>query len=240
MTGTRLALVLGGLGGIGKAVCESLTSKGMDVVIADRDADADPSSRSIFVDLAQRSSIDQAMELIENDHGHLDVLVNCAGIKLRNKLADADWAEAEAQLAVNTIGAWYASRRALPLLSRSQQARIVHLSSIATDARSPMSALYAASKAALETLIQEMASEWGSGQLTVNGVAPALVRTEMSRWTFDDPERLARKVSRIPTGRAIEAQEVARVIAFLCETGSGGISGQVLRVDGGASAAVEL
>jgi NAD(P)-dependent dehydrogenase (short-subunit alcohol dehydrogenase family) len=189
----RIALVSGGNRGIGLAVVEGLVPAGLIVVLGARDAAAGEAARArlsapsdsvhvVQLDVSNGESVDRCIATIERELGHLDVLINNAGVVLdeHSRATDPDLALVEETLATNLFGAWALSHRSLSLLRRSGDGRIINVSS-GMGQLSDMgggSPGYRLSKAGLNALTRMLASEL-AGQVSVNSVCPGWVRTDM-------------------------------------------------------------
>ena len=169
-------------------------------------------------------------EVIEQ-HGHLEILVNNAGITADHtvrKMAADEW---DRVVQVNLSGTFYMCQAALPHMIERGYGRIVNISSVVGEIGNIGQANYAASKAGLFGLTMSLARECASKGITVNAVSPGFIQTDMVAAV--PPEALARVVERIPVGRLGEPEEVARVIEFLVDPGSSYITGVDYDINGG-------
>jgi 3-oxoacyl-(acyl-carrier-protein) reductase len=238
----RVALVTGGNRGIGAAICRSLANQGATVALGY--ARNQEQAESVRRDVGEDASIHQGNigsaddcrrvvgEVIEQ-HGHLDVLVNNAGITIDKpvlKMEDEDWYKV---LAVNLSGAFFMSKAALPNMVERDYGRIVNISSIIGQRGNIGQANYAASKSGLFGLTMTMAREAAKQckNITVNAVAPGFIETDMLQSV---PEKVLDSIrSQIPLGRLGKPEDVARVVHFIAADASGYITGQVWAVNGG-------
>jgi 3-oxoacyl-(acyl-carrier-protein) reductase len=238
----RVALVTGGNRGIGAAICRSLANQGATVALGyGRNQEQ---AESVRRDIGEDASIHQGNigsaddcrrvvgEVIDQ-HGHLDVLVNNAGITIDKpvlKMEDEDWYKV---LAVNLSGAFFMSKAALPNMVERDYGRIVNISSIIGQRGNIGQANYAASKSGLFGLTMTMAREAAKQckNITVNAVAPGFIETDMLQSV---PEKVLDSIkSQIPLSRLGKPEEVARVVHFLAADAAGYITGQVWAVNGG-------
>jgi NAD(P)-dependent dehydrogenase (short-subunit alcohol dehydrogenase family) len=239
----HVALVTGGVRGIGLAICERLAASGATVA-AGYSRPSDASERFLADNAAAGASIHQGnigrnedcerviAEVIDQ-HGRLDILVNNAGITMDRTVRRMTPEEWDHVLQVNLHGAFYMCRAALPHMIDRGYGRIVNISSVIGEIGSIGQANYSASKSGLFGLTMSLARECANKGITVNTVAPGFIRTEMLDAVPD--EVLSGIVGRIPCGRLGEADEVARVVEFLVDPASAYITGDAYSINGGMS-----
>ena len=237
----HVAIVTGGVRGIGLAISERLIAAGATVA-AGYSRPSDASERFVARHGAAGATIHQGnigsnddcervvSEVLER-HGRLDILVNNAGITMDRTIRKMTPEEWDHVLQVNLHGTFYMCRAVLPHMIEEGYGRIVNISSVIGEIGNIGQANYAASKAGLFGLTMSMARECANKGITVNSVAPGFIRTEMVDAVPE--EALARVVGRIPCGRLGEADEVARVVEFLVDPASSYITGDVYSINGG-------
>lgn len=231
---TRGALVTGALGGIGRAITESLARDGFRVTAADaREGDAPPEAASACVaDLRKPEDCARAVEhAVTHGGGRLATLVHAAGITRDGvswKLGASDWDDV---IAVNLSAAFHLCRAAIPKMREAGGGAIVLVSSINGERGKFGQSAYAASKAGLHGLAKTLARETGRFGVRVNVVAPGMIRTAMTERLPDEVKAAA--IAESCLGRMGEPEDVADVVAFLCSDRARHVTGQVLRVDGG-------
>ena len=237
----RVSVVMGGAGGIGNATCRSLALAGQHVIVVDLSAErseavaaeirsTDLSADAEACDATDRAAVDALRERIEARHGTVDVLINLAGV-VRNdilvKVKDKDFALTMSTHLNSTLNSM---RTFLPGMRKRGFGRVVNTSS--TAARGTFGgASYAAAKGAIEALSRTAAFELAKSGVTVNCVAPGLVRTGVFLTVPDDYQQQA--IDHVPMGRAGEAEEVAACIRFLASDDASYVTGQTLYVCGG-------
>jgi acetoacetyl-CoA reductase len=237
----QVALVTGGIRGIGLAICERLMNRGIKVAagyssnseaaqqFADKYAD-----HGVTIHQGNIGSNDDCVRVINevlDQHGQLDILVNNAGItvdKTVRKMSPTEW---DRVIHVNLSGAFYLSRAILQHMLDRDYGRIINISSVIGSAGGFGQANYAAAKSGMFGLTMSLALETASRGITVNTVTPGYITTEMTAAVPSDV--MEKLVARIPVGRLGEPNEVARVVEFLADPESGYITGQVYPVNGG-------
>ena len=239
----NVALVTGGVRGIGLAICERLIARGA-VVAAGATKQSDASEAFLAKHAAGGATLhfghidncddcERVVGEVIEQHGRLDILVNNAGVTVDRTVRKMTAAEWDHVIQVNLNGSFYMSSAALPHMIERGYGRVVNISSVVGEIGNIGQANYAASKAGLFGLTMSLARECANKGITVNTVAPGFIRTEMVAAVPE--EALARVVERIPVGRLGEADEVARVVEFLVDPASGYITGDSYSINGGLS-----
>jgi len=237
----QVALVTGGIRGIGLAICERLMNRGVRVAAgysSNRDAArqfcdkyADHGVTIHQGNIGRNEDCERVIAEVLEQHGQLDILVNNAGVtvdKTMRKMTPEEW---DKVIHINLSGAFYLSRAILQHMLDRGYGRIVNISSVIGSSGAFGQANYASAKSGLFGLTMSMALETASKGITVNSVTPGYISTDM---TAGVPGNVMEKlVARIPVGRLGEANEVARVVEFLADPESGYITGQVYPVNGG-------
>jgi 3-oxoacyl-[acyl-carrier protein] reductase len=237
---TRVALVTGGSGGIGAATCRALADTGHHVLVgyggnadaaAKVAADCSGPAEPIHLDVTDETSVGTAIDAA-TERGTLAVVVNNAGVAEDDLLLRLDPVRFDRTLEVNLRGAYLVSRAAVRPMLRARSGRIVSVASVVALRGNVGQTAYAASKAGLIGFTKSLAREVARKGVTANVVAPGFVATAMTDALPDAAREALREQA--PTGRAVEAEEVAAAIAFLASASAGAITGAVLPVDGGA------
>ena len=243
MTGfgeARVALVTGAAGTMGFATAKALAEEGFRVAMADvatdrvgKAAAEVPSALPFPFNVSDPAACEAAIRRIEGGMGPIEVLVNNAGILSNNKAVETTPEEWRRVLSINLDGAFYLSRLVLPVMRERGDGRIVNTCSLAMKTGGlTAGTAYAASKGALAALTFSLARETASQGITVNGIAPAYVRTPMVEEQLTEEQRQA-LLKQIPVGRFCEPEEFAHCVRFFLHPLSGFITGEILDLNGG-------
>jgi acetoacetyl-CoA reductase len=237
----QVALVTGGIRGIGLAICERLMNRGIKVAAGySSNTDAAQQFADKYADhgvtvhrgnIGRNDDCARVIHEVLDQHGQVDILVNNAGItvdKTVRKMSPEEW---DHVLHVNLSGAFYLSRSILQHMLDQGYGRIINISSVIGSAGGFGQANYAAAKSGMFGLTMSLALETANKGITVNTVTPGYITTEMTAAVPSDV--MEKLVERIPVGRLGEPNEVARVVEFLADPESGYITGQVYPVNGG-------
>lgn len=246
----KVAFVPGGYGGIGEAVSWGLALSGAKVVVAGRDqAKAERLSGALLeqghaaaglaMDVTSVGDIRRAVDSVAEDHGGIDILVNCVGIQREEPLLEVTEEAYDEVYAVNLKAAMFMAQA----VARHQTAsgkggRHVHLLSVRAQLglRDRGYSAYCSTKGGMVMLIKQHAMELAPAGITVNGVAPTFVYTEMIRHVMENPAFRQHLLERIPLGRIADPKDVVGPVLFFCSDAAGFVTGQTLYVDGGITA----
>ena len=215
----------GAAGPMGGAVLEALRAEGMEAI----GIDLRPVAGGRICDVTDP----RAVAAVLREIGEIDVLVNNAGILSNNKSAATTPEEWRRVLAANLDGPFYLAREVIPGMKARRWGRIVNTCSLAAKTGGlTAGTAYAASKGALVSLTFSLARELAPHGVTVNGIAPAYVRTPMITEQLNEAERQA-LLAQIPVGRFCEPEEFAHVVRFLVSPLAGFITGEIVDLNGG-------
>lgn len=244
----RTALVTGAARGLGHSIAVALAHAGADVALGLRD----PSSGSevseaveatgqqafkVPMDVLDLEQIEKAVALTVAEFGHLDILINNAGLGPSNLAEDVTEADFDLTFDVNVKGTFFASQAAGRVMISQGFGRIVNLSSQAGFVALPTEAVYCASKAAISHLTKCLAVEWGQHGITVNAVAPTFIETPGTLPDLADPAFRADVEERIAAlHRVGRPADVTGAVIFLASPAASLITGTTLLVDGGWTA----
>lgn len=237
----RVALVTGAAGTMGAAAARGLHADGYRLVLVDINQSAvedmarqiGDNSYPIAFDISNFDACAAAIQRITREVGTIDVLVNNAGILSNAKLDETTPEEWHRVMAVNLDGAFYLSKLCVPGMKAKTWGRIINVCSFAAKSGGITAGTsYSVSKAALVGLTFSLAAETLKTGITVNGVAPAYVRTPMVDKQLTDEQRAA-VLQKIPVGRFCEPEEFAHVVRFLASPLAGFITGEIVDQNGG-------
>jgi NAD(P)-dependent dehydrogenase (short-subunit alcohol dehydrogenase family) len=245
MTNSSTALITGGTSGIGRATANKLAQLGIHVLVVGRDAErgkktvdelraAGGQADFISSDLRDAASARAvAKRAIELGDGHVDILINNAGIYPFGLTHEMTEEQFDRVFALNVKAPYFLVAELAPLMAKRGKGAIVNLSTMAADYGSPGMSLYGSSKAAINLLTKTWAAEYGPSGVRVNAVSPGPTRTEGTDAMGQGLEQLA---SEAPAGRPATADEIAEAIVFLASDRASFIYGAKLAVDGGRTA----
>ena len=239
----RVAVVTGAAQGMGEAIARRLVAEGASVVLTDVLDDegaavaADLGTNAHFAhhDVTDEAAWSSVIALAEREFGHLDVLVNNAGIFWRRALEDETVGQLRRALDVNTIGPFLGLQAAVPALRRSGGGAVVNVVSLASMHGYAWQGAYGASKWALRGLTRVAAQEFGPEGIRVNAVMPGPIETPML--PPDSTGLGDARFAGIPLGRAGRAEEVAALVCYLASDDASYVSGAEVAIDGGSSSA---
>lgn len=240
----RVAVVIGGTSGIGRAIAHGLAEAGADVVPTSRRMEQveaaaveieERGRRSLRVtsDVSDRDSLQRALDLCLENFGKVDILVNSAGRTKRAPTLDFTEEDWDAILDTNLTG----TLRACQVFGRHMiergYGRIINIASLSSFVALFEVAAYSASKAAVASLTKSLAVEWAAQGVCVNAIAPGVFRTALNQKLLDETERGREFLLRTPMRRFGRVEELAGAAVFLASDAAGFVTGEVLVVDGG-------
>ena len=243
----KTALITGASKGLGKAIALALAEAGARVVLASRNpellnetatavrklgAEAD-----VFpTDVSDEAQVRRLEKAVAEKVGKVQILVNNAGMNIRKPVTDFTFAEWRQVMDTNVDGVFLMCRSFVPQMRGQGYGRIINLTSIMSHVGLPGRTAYAASKSALLGFTRALALELAPEMITVNGLSPGPVATEMNTPLIQNPELNQQFISRIPLGRWGKVEEVGQLAAYLCSEDASFITGTDILIDGGWTA----
>jgi NAD(P)-dependent dehydrogenase (short-subunit alcohol dehydrogenase family) len=250
----QVAWISGGASGIGAAVSRLFAAEGARVLIADVQVDrgrtleaaiddADGTAQFCECDVTDEGQVRASIERTLSEFGGLQVVVNCAGIvhvKLLHEYSVEEW---DRIMAVNLRSIFFSIKHAIAALRRNPRSYMVNIASISSYVGQASTPAYTASKGAVLLLSQSIALDYASDGLRCNCVCPGITDTPMLRHHLqavaNPAAALAKRLHRVPLGRALTPDNVARTVLYLSCEDSAGVTGTSVVVDGGYLAAAE-
>lgn len=240
----QVAIITGGADGIGKAISLRLALEGAQVVIFDINEKklADIKEQfsasqwkcsTLVVDIANEQSVQQAMAKTYAAYGKIDVVINSAGIvgPTGTSITDYSFDSFQQVCQINLFGAFLVAKYALKYMAKEQYGRLLLIASIAGKEGNPNMAGYSASKSGVIGLVKGLGKEFAEKGITVNGLAPAVVKTAMNEDTA--PEQLAYMTEKIPMKRLGTVEEVAAIATFIVSPENSFSTGFIYDISGG-------
>ncbi len=242
----RVAVVTGGGQGLGRAIATRIVEEGGKVIICDRDeklGNAVASQLSadgagdrigfVAMDIAEESSVQKGFQSVVDRFGSLDILINAAGIVGPNgvRTAEVETKGFEEVIAINLVGSFLVTKHAIPLMEKGDYGRILLIASIAGKEGNAGMAAYSTSKAGVIGLVKSAGKEYAETNITINGLAPAVIRTQMVENM--EPAQVKYMTDRIPMKRCGDLSEVAALATWIVSEESSFNTGFTFDLTGG-------
>ena len=245
----KVAIVTGGAGGLGRPISIGLAKAGADVVVDDLE-NANPQAvadevkalgrRSLAVsyDVTSAAAMQEMVDQVKGEFGKIDILMNTAGINCRFSAEEMPAEEYEKVVRFNTLGTFLPCQAVGRVMIEQKKGKIVNMGSVRGWVAPGMGGTaYATSKGGVHQLTRTLAVEWAKHGINVNGIAPALVMTDMTREFLSKPEIYAKMTAEIPMARLGAPEDLLGAIILLASDASDFITGQIIYIDGGLYAA---
>ena len=240
----KVAIVTGGVGGLGCAISLTLADAGADVVIADLNEGEGNKMvgqikkkrrKSLYfkIDVTSSKDVNAMCVQVVKEFGSLDVIVNCAGITKRLEPLNFPEEVFDRVIAVNLKGTFLCAQAAARHMVNQGGGKIINIASIGGMVALPNTVAYCSSKGGVVNMTRALALDLAKYKINVNAVAPALANTPIAMQVFQDKSTLDWFTSRIPLGRLAKPQDVANAVLFLASPASDFITGHILAVEGG-------
>lgn len=248
----KVAVVVGGAGGIGEALGHGFAAYGAKVIIADMNIekaeqvaeDIQSKFRSeaaaFQVDVTDEKDVAQLAKQVLAQFGTVDILVNSQGANIKKPATEFPVVDWELMFDVNVKGIMLTCREFGKVMVAKKKGKVINLSSI-RGARATLwggNEAYCATKGAVDMLTRALASEWAPYNINVNAIAPIWVATKFAEPLLKNPVRLEKGLANIPLKRIAQPEEVVGLAVFLASPASDFITGQIIYLDGGATAVI--
>ncbi|MET6996053.1 SDR family NAD(P)-dependent oxidoreductase [Chitinophaga defluvii] len=240
----QVAVITGGADGLGKGIARRIAAEGGKVILLDINAgllertvqemkNAGLDVAGYPADISQEAAVKQVFEQIGNTYGKIDIMVNAAGIvgPTNTKITDYPVAEYDKIYGINLRGAFLVTKHAIAIMEQKGYGRILLIASIAGKEGNPFMAGYSSMKAGVIGLVKGIGKEYAETGITVNGLAPAVIKTAMNDNTA--PEQLAYMTSKIPMKRLGTVEEVAAISTWIVSGEASFTTGFVFDLSGG-------
>lgn len=243
----RTALVTGGNSGIGLAMARALGLAGARIAIVGRRLEETATAlatleedsieaRGIRADLSQSNGVGDIQSALAHAAWTVDILVNAAGMNLRQPFKDVTAAAFDLHMAVHLRAPFLLTQAFAPEMAARKWGRILNIASLQSTRAFPNSAPYGAAKGGIVQLTRAIAEEWSRHGITCNAIAPGFFPTPLTEPVFNDPERAAKNAAQTAIGRNGALDDLFGATVFLASNASAYVTGQTLAVDGGFSA----
>lgn len=243
----KVALIVGGGGGLSRAIACAMADFGAQVAIADLNLDLAETTAAAcdrpgrqamaaMLDVTDPDMVEDVVGQIETQTGHIDILLNGAGITIRRPATDFTPDEWMAVINTNLSGVFYVTQAVGRGMLQRGYGRILSIGSVSSLLGHPENAPYAAAKGGIAIMTKSFATEWAPFGITVNAIGPAYTLTELTKNIISDPAVKSKLVSRIPTGRFGLPEDLVGASVFLCSESARFVTGQTLYIDGGLTA----
>jgi len=242
----KVAIVTGGGGGIGSALAKGLAEYGADVVVTSRNMEnlgpvAEEIRRlarkasAIISDVTDEKSVADMVDKVVDEYSRIDILVNSAGLAIRGLAEEISIDDFRKVMEFNAVGTFICCQAVGRVMIKQNGGKIINLSSIRGVSGAPGGMAYGPSKSAVDAITRNLAVEWGKFNICVNGIAPNLILTELTK-SLLTPEKVKSLTARIPLNRMAGTEELVGAVIFLASEASAFMTGQTLHLDGGMTA----
>ncbi len=244
----KVAIVTGGAGALGEAICEGLAAYGADVVVTGRtlktleDAVAKIEklgrrAHAIICDVTKEDQVEAMVKEVVGTFGKIDILFTVAGIAKRHAAEVFPVEDFRQVIDINVTGTFITCKHVGSIMKEQGYGKIVNISSVRGFAGHPGGyAAYGASKSAVDMITKQLATEWAKYNINVNAIAPTIFWTPLTQQVLEDEKLKKIFLDRIPLGRAAVPEDMIGASVYLAAPASDFITGQIIYVDGGCTA----
>ncbi|OGO24060.1 MAG: hypothetical protein A2144_12290 [Chloroflexi bacterium RBG_16_50_9] len=248
----KVAVIIGGAGGIGEALGHGFAEYGAKVAIADMNIERGKQvaqevhdkfktqAEAFQVDVTDEKSVVKLAEQVLVQFGAVDILVNSQGLNIKKAATEFPAKDWDIMFGVNVKGIMLTCREFGKVMVGKKSGKVINLSSV-RGARATLwggNEAYCATKGAVDMITRALASEWAPYNINVNAIAPSWVATKLAEQTLNDPKRLQQGLANVPLKRIAQPDDVVGLSVFLASRASDFITGQIIYLDGGATAVV--
>lgn len=246
----KVAVVIGGAGGIGQILVLGLAQQGANAAVADlnlqgakevaREIQPKVSSKiaAFPVDVTDEKSVVQLADKVVSEFGTVDILVNCQGVNIKRSAVEFPLKDWDMMFDVNVKSIMLICREFGKVMIEKKRGKVINMSSV-RGVRATFwggNEAYCATKGAVDMITRSLAAEWAPYNINVNAIAPSWIATKFAGETLSDPERLKRGLANVPLGRVGQPEDIMGACIFLASAASDFITGQILYLDGGLTA----
>jgi NAD(P)-dependent dehydrogenase (short-subunit alcohol dehydrogenase family) len=246
----KVAVVVGGAGGIGEIVAQGLAMQGAKVAVASRtmqkleaiaqkiQKETKSQAAAFQVDITDKQSVAQLANQVVSKFGTVDILVNSQGTNVKRDAVGFPVGDWDLLFDVNVKGTMLACSEFGRIMVEKKKGKVINLSSV----RGVRATLwggnegYCATKGAVDMITRALASEWAPYNINVNAIAPLLINTPLAAATINNPEKLQKYVANVPFKRIGQPQDLVGLCIFLASAASDFVTGQIIYLDGGLTA----
>lgn len=243
----RTAVITGGSRGLGEAMAKALAGAGAKIALVARDAKkleqvrgaiaGSGGTAEIFIaDVTREDQVARVRDEVRERFGAAQILINNAGINVRKNLADFTLDEFRSVVDTSLTATFLMCRVFVPEMKGSGYGRILNLTSIMSHVSIPGRTAYSSAKAGLLGLTRALALELAADGITVNGISPGPIATDMNLALMNNPETNAQFLANVPVGRWGRVEEIGALACYLCSEEAGFITGTDILIDGGWTA----
>ncbi len=248
----KVAVVIGGAGGIGEIIARGMAEHGAKIGVASRNiqkleavaqrirSETKSEAVAFQVDITDKQSVARLVREVVSKFGTVDILVNSQWANLKRAAVDFPLEDWDIMFDVNVKGTMLSCSEFGRVMIEKKKGKVINLSSV----RGVRATLwggnegYTATKGAVDMITRSLASEWAPYNINVNAIGPSLIQTELAAATLKDPEKLQKYVANVPMKRIGQPADLVGACVFLASAASDFITGQILYLDGGLTAVV--
>ena len=246
----KVAVVIGGAGGIGEIMAGGLAGQGAKVVVASRNvqklqavtkkiqAETKSEAVALEVDVTNKESVTRLADQVMAKFGTVDILVNSQGLNTKKPAVGFPVEDWNQLFDVNVRGTMLTCSEFGKIMVEKKKGKVINISSV-RGVRATMwggNEGYCATKGAVDMITRSLASEWAPYNINVNAIGPLLIRTPLAMVTLSDPEKYQKYVANVPFKRIGDPQDLVGICIFLASQASDFITGQIIYLDGGLTA----